>query len=779
MNRVVVMFLMVLLPFGAVAQAEPAQDKLSPRLKMLSGGRPDQVEIAKQRLHLKSPPGYAEPMVDTLVLFQGNPKAIERYGARVRSVLGNVATVEIPLSGLERASAHPGILRIQEAKKLKPRLDVSVPETGANSVWGNSIRPLAPTWAGNTGRNVIIGVVDTGIDLNHPDFKDSFGKSRVLYVWDQTTGNECTKQQIDAGDCSEKDTEGHGTHVTGIAAGNGSATGHGNPAYRYIGMAPEANLIAVKAVFFETDIIDAIAYIQNKAAVLSLPSVINLSLAGHFGPHDGTSIFETAMDAASGAGKVIVAAAGNEGDSGIHASGTVADGLSETVSFSVPGGSSDVSLDLWYPGADRVGVRVTNPNGVLCPASGFRYPGDVPVTCGQATIMTPATNVVNGDNEIAIQLLGSPVTAGIWTMTLSGSGCGLPPCVTDGRFDVWVDDGSSAAFFTDHFDFSKTIGMPSTATKVIAAASYVTKTCWNSMSGIMYCYASSPAEGNISGFSSLGPRRSCSNSANCPTEQKPDLAAPGQGIMAAFSAAATDSAVKDARRRDPDRVHTLFQGTSMATPHVAGAAALLLAQDATLTSDQVKDALTGNTRTDPFTGGSPNDTWGYGKLAVDLATAGVGTNPPPDPTPDIPAGVAAAAGPGSATISWTGITGDIFLDGYNVYQSASSGGPYVKANAGIVSADSFKVTGLTADTPYYFVVRSVDTPGIESASSAEVTATPTRPPGSVGGGCGMIDPGADKPSDPSAEVSYLLTLFLPLVFIRILQWYRRSVTKSI
>lgn len=802
MNRIVVFFLIVGSLLPATAEAGPAHAKLSPHLQMLTSSNPDLVEIAKQHVHLKTEPENAEPILDTLVLFRGDPKVFEALGARIHSVLGNVATVDIPVSALEMIANHPNLVRIEESKRLKPRLDVSVPEAGANGVWGNSTRPLPPPWTGNTasctttpgvctGRNVVVGLVDTGIDLNHTDFKDSFGKSRVLYVWDQTVdgfpptgfsyGNECTKQQTDAGTCSQTDTDGHGTHVMGIAAGNGSATGNSQPSYRYIGMAPEANLIVVKSTFFDSDIINGITYIQNKAAALSLPSVINLSLGFHFGPHDGTSLLETALDAASGPGKMIVAAAGNEAADQIHASGTVINGtVGPTVGFSVPTGSSDVLLDLWYPGIDQIGVNVTSPSAnCIIPFSGFRYPGNTTVVsntaCGRVTITTPGTDSINGDHEIIIELRNTftPVEAGIWTFTLTGRGCGSSRCVANGTFDVWVDDVTSSATFVDHIDPAKTVDMPATATKVIAAASYVTKNCWLRFDGQLVCYSPKPQVGDISSFSSRGPRRTCSNTANCPATQKPELAAPGQGITSAKSASSVDPIINNPDFKDPDGVHVLAQGTSMSTPHVTGAVALMLAQNATLTSDQVKAALTanGHTRTDSFTGSTPNNTWGYGKLAIDQAiTSVVSNNPPSSPTPTVPTGVSAVAGPGSATISWDGIANDIYLDGYNVYRSTTSGRSYAKANLSIVTTNSFTVTGLTAGTLYFFVVTSLDTPGVESANSMEVTATPAPAPNS--GGCGAIDLSQGRPSNPSEAISYLLPFFLPLVLIRIFRRHR-------
>jgi subtilisin family serine protease len=760
-----------LLVLPGLAHGQGAPEKLSPRLRMLTNGNPELVESAKRHLRLKTGPDYPEPMVDTLVRMQGDPRVLEAYGARLRSVLGDVATVDIPISALGTIAGHPDVIRIEEARKLKPRLDVSVPASGANGVWGGStLRPLAPPWTGNTGKNVIVGLVDTGIDLKHGDFKDSLGRSRLLYVLDQNTGQECTKQQIDAGSCKEKDLDGHGTHVLGTAAGNGAATGGGKPAYRYIGMAPEANLIVVNTDFSDTGILDGITYIETKSAALGLPVVINLSLGGHFGPHDGTSNFEAAMDAASGAGKVVVVAAGNEADDKIHASGTVVNNASgPTVTFNVPIGSTDVVLDLWYPGADQMGVQVSSPSAT-CTTSGFRYPGDADLVsntaCGRVTISTPGINSANGDHEIviALQNIGHAIMGGHWTFTLTGSGCASPPCITDGAFDVWVDDVASSATFVDHIDTAKTVGMPATATQAIAVGGYVTKTVWTSSNG--------PATdtlgtvGEITFFSSLGPRRSCSagNAICTATVQKPELAAPGEEIMSSH-ASGTSTAVcfaASTRCLDPDGQHIVMQGTSMATPHVTGAAALLLAQDQTLTADQVRTALE-HAQTDGFTGAAPNDTWGYGKLAVDLAAASVvGSNAPPAHAPVVPTGVTATAGSGSATISWDAIANHIYFDGYNVYQSTASGGPYTKI-ASVLTTTSLKVTKLKGKTPYYFVVTSDDTPGLESGYSIEATATPTASSG--GGGCGSVGP--IGPSNLASAMVFLLSLFLPLLFVRV------------
>ena len=237
----------------------------------------------------------------------------------------------------------------------------------------------------NGGKGVIVGIVDTGIDYKHEDFIDDTGKSRILYIWDQTDaggpnpsypynyGSEWTKTQIDneidgtpAGIVREEDTNGHGTHVAGTAAGDGSATNGDELAGKYKGMAPEAELIIVKTDLTSCHIIDGVNYIFSKANSLGKPAVVNLSLGTHQSPHDGTGSLSHAMDesiktgGSETKGRVVVVAAGNEGSDEIHAEANILPGSSETIKFF--NNYNCLGMNAWHDGADEYRVSFFPPS---------------------------------------------------------------------------------------------------------------------------------------------------------------------------------------------------------------------------------------------------------------------------------------------------------------------------------------------------------------------------------------------------------------------------------
>ena len=478
--------------------------------------------------------------VDVLVQTDGSVKGLEGLGVSVAGRLGSVVAARVPLESLGALTALSNVLSIEGEKQLSPNNDVGVPAIGA---------PAFRNRTSKNGSGVIVGVVDTGVDFTHTDFRNTDGSTRILFLCDQTDtpqagdgtcpgkgtsagGTLWTQAQINAAlqggpAVRQTDTNGHGSHVLGSAAGN-------DPVYG--GVAPGADIIFVKTTFSNTDIVSGVGFINDSATSLGRPLVVNLSLGGHSGPHDGTELDALAFSQTFGPGKpgkVVVAAAGNEGNDNIHADGNVSSGP-QTVSFTVPAGTSAVFLSVWYPGSDSLGFSFTDPvgpgPGSFGPGESFpSQPGVVSCRSGTNTCIRvdhSTTQTANNSREVFFLVVPRSGTSsidviGTWSFTLTGTS------VTAGTFDAWIAcQGASCEF--PNGNTNKTVGSPAVGTNVIAVGSYVTKECWQSKAG-GFCYNASPRPpvGRISSFSSKGPTRD--------GRQKPEIAAPGQGIASTRS----------------------------------------------------------------------------------------------------------------------------------------------------------------------------------------------------------------------------------------------------
>jgi subtilisin family serine protease len=585
-------------------------------------------------------PGLGASFVETIVRFDGNLDAVRAQGALVRSVMGNIATVDIPAGKLAAVAALPGVMSIEAARAQPLRLDRSVPDTRADTLRTGT----PPSWTAGTGKNVIVGVIDSGLDFRHGDFKNGDGTTRVVAIWDQrdtgasgappagyTYGGECTPAMINAaiaGDpaaCTQRDTDGHGTHVTGIAAGNGQATGNGQIAYRMIGIAPSADILVANGNG-NARILDAIAWMKAKAAALGRPLVINMSFGSYFGARDGTSNYEQGMSNLAGPGVILVGAAGNEATAPIRAFGTLTQGASETVGFNIPSDSKSADLEIWDPGTNAYAVNVAGPGcAPTVTVNPGENPGTVATPCGAAEFSSTGPQANNDDRQIRVTIgstSSAPLVTGAWKITLIGTvvaGGSSPFSIVNGE-DV------TGPTFTDHIApvTTEILTDVSSATRVIAVASYNTRTAWNSLNGPSTDASSGPVS-DLSNFSSRGPRRNCSNSAKCPPIMKPEITAPGSKIMAALTADKTKPTAPSTV--EADGVHFGSDGTSMATPHIAGAVALMLQQDPTMTPETLKQRLYSSVQANSFSTNlpvfnaatpdmpaNPNYAWGYGIL---------------------------------------------------------------------------------------------------------------------------------------------------------------------
>lgn len=604
----------------------PSGDRLDPSLRILVEQAlqlPESGVSIRSLLETSShefswSPTAGNEQIDLLIKLDQDFHGTSYHGLPVTVSTGSIVGVSATVQQILAMLKNEDVVYIEPSRRTSATLDVSVPAIGADIV--HSAMPAI------TGEGVIIGAIDTGIDYTHLDFRyDSDGdgfeeSSRILSILDQSYGlfaGEYSRQDIETdlinghgsneGIVRQKDTDGHGTHVMGIAAGDGSSSSEG-----FVGVAPGAWIVMVKTTYFTSDILAGIEYIFDLADAWGLPAVVNLSLGGHEGAHDGTSVFEQGIDElVDGPGRVVVVSAGNEGDQLIHVSDTL---QGDSSLFYIDPGSWEVELNLWYPGWSRFAITVTGPSGTAVVTDWQTDSGVVATPFGTVRVdnASAGVNPNNGDHEVLIRL-GGLSGSDPWMVAVTDTGGG------GGRYDAWIINGTGVIL---NGDSSSTIDEPGNAHDVITVGAFNSKAVWPSLSSDQNFLATHPL-GELAYFSSHGPTRD--------GRTKPDLCAPGAWVAAPLS----NDALWYGYLVHPDGVHTMERGTSMAAPHVSGAAALLLSINPQLTAEDVRELLVDTAIRDGSTWSVPNNDWGWGKLDVEAAVGDVAQpDPPPvDPPP--------------------------------------------------------------------------------------------------------------------------------------------------
>jgi len=526
---------------------------------------------------------------------------------RLISRFGPVATARIERAAIWQVYGHPAIRSIKAPRWLvgedQDGLLIS-PEDAADIdlLPTDRRRPELPF----RGRDVVIGVVDWGCDFAHPDFVDESGQSRLIALWDQRHprgdgnrygyGRVLRQAALSAAlkadhpylavryhpARSDSGIGAHGTHVLGIAAGNGRG---GGP----LGIAPEAALVFVhlgkpgweKSPLGDSGhLLDAIHFIAGEAG--ERPLVINLSIGRHGGPHDGSTLVEQAIDwlVRSRPGTAVVQSTGNYFARDVHCTGRLWNGASEVIPFRMrPGDTTPNEIEVWYPGSDEFTVELLAPGGrvVASAALGSRAAIDVDgVRVG--TLYHRAHDPNNGDHHIHLfQYPSAP--AGEWQLRLSGKD------VADGCYHAWIerDPGCAvcqALFLPEHVERRWTTGSICNSLHTIAVGAYD---------------GHDPAH-RLAPFSSCGPTRD--------GRPRPLLLAPGVRVLAARS-----------RPRHGDGpLLTRMSGTSMAAPHVTGTLALMLEAGGRLDSATLRRALFDTLQTPSLHAALDRERAGFGLL---------------------------------------------------------------------------------------------------------------------------------------------------------------------
>lgn len=479
---------------------------------------------------------------ELIVKYSGNLERLKEDfpSVEVRELLNEYAILNVPESLVDVIGRREEIEYVEKPKRLFFAVN--------QGKRASCIPPLQSAQFNLTGRGVLTAFLDSGIDYAHPDFRKEDGSTRILALWDQTLERVFSEEEINQALAApteaeryrlvpSRDISGHGTHVAGIAAGNGRAS---EGVYR--GVAYESPLLVVKlgtpreeSFPRTTELMEGLDFVIKKALEYQMPVAVNISFGNTYGSHSGTSLLETYLDDMANYWKsVIVIGTGNEGSGRGHTSGVLRENQNENIELGIGAFESTVNVQIWKSYADEFDILLLSPGG--------REAGPLSRNLGPQRFILDNTEllVYYGEpspysvyQEIYIDFLPTAdyLDSGIWEIRL------IPRNIVQGNYDLWLPSQAALNASTGFLypTESTTLTIPSTAEKVISVGAYDAR------------YR------QLAEFSGRG--------YTWQTRQvKPDLAAPGVDITSAA----------------PGGGYLSRSGTSMATPFVTGSAALLM-----------------------------------------------------------------------------------------------------------------------------------------------------------------------------------------------------------
>lgn len=450
--------------------------------------------------------------------------------------------------------------------------------------------------------------------MTDADFQKEDGSSRILFYYDQVTGREWTKAEIDRNLRENErierlpvDATGHGTIVSKIAAGNGNGSGR-----QFRGVAYESDMIVVKlgnsvndSFPKTTQLMSGLTYVIKKAQSLNMPIAVNLSFGNTYGSHDGTSLLERFMDNVAEIGRcVLCVGSGNEGITAGHAGRFLRQGERAREEFTIGAYERSLSIQLWKNYADILRIFLTAPSGEEVEVeSSFLGKQVISLSNTQILIYVgmPAPYSVN--QEIYLEFLPiseeNYIESGLWQIRMEGIK------IVYGRVDLYMPSGvvrgENTRFLTPTPEATFTI--PSTAGKVITVGAYdAGSDAYASFSGRGFLFNAS--EKNRLVIQSV----------------KPDVVAPGKNIL--ISRKIASNLPFPLRNGSGEYVIESVSGTSFSVPFVTGSAALFMEwgivreNDLYLYGEKVKAYLLNGARKLSGTAEYPNSMTGWGALCT-------------------------------------------------------------------------------------------------------------------------------------------------------------------
>ena len=556
---------------------------------------------------------------------------LTQAGQHATTISNTVVTARVAPEWLTTLSNDTRIVRLTASKRLRPFLQKARQVTGVDRVHAgdNLYTPF-------TGKGIVIGIIDQSFEFKHMGFLDENGKSRIKMIWDRSKDIEKDIQSKAAPvynvDALTKTHEtydpgsGHGTHVTNIAAGSKHAD---NPFY---GVAPKADIVLIPSSFENTEIIEDIRAVKAYASREKKPWVVNLSLGSVIGPHDGSGDYDQAIDSmAQDKGGIVVGAMGNEGDQKLHASSTFKPGETKQVFVDYQEDENgnaqedDITLiDFW--GTSEVNAEQFTVTPILA----LKKTGETSFKVEKRSedfwkqyldgekVWTKIPSRNNRENYsfgVKINKLMEDFANNYENLVLGVEITAKSTNTSDATLHGWISaDGPNKAEFTTLATDSQLESIKPDNNYIVGEGGASIPSAIGVGSFTTTVSDTLEREGARSTFSSNGPWLN-------PNYLKPAVLAPGAIIMSALNKYAPDFDKKDVAysNRFNNKVYHYgyMEGTSMATPFVAGSIALWLEANPKLSAADVMDILKeSSTKHADMEGKDWTPTYGYGLINV-------------------------------------------------------------------------------------------------------------------------------------------------------------------
>ena len=635
MNRLIVSLLFIFTSLGIIAQ-RPRYEKMSPFVREAMAS----ALATKQLTRSQSD----DRLLTAFVRIDGNAaEVLRQYGCKELARVGDISIAAIPLSSLGALSCGRQVKRIETGRRCSIQMDTTRIVVNAEKVYTGE--GLSQSY---TGCGVVVGVQDIGFDLTHPNFYSAdMSQYRIKALWDQLSRDTIGSTLYVGRDYVGRDallelkhpidgeTQTHGTHTAGIAAGSG-VEGNGviSP---YRGIACDADLVLVDNAADNASLIDpkdyykftyatdalGFKYIFDYAERMHQPCVINFSEGSSQDFHGYDQLYYELLAKLIGPGRIIVSSAGNDGarNSYIHKNiGKERAGAfimgnekrfsctaksKQTFTFRVSVYDNVASPQI----VDISTVNVCNAQDSLLTDSllvgekkyiwrVLAYPNsyDTSETAYDFQISSPSK--LGDSPQVSLQVMGRDADIELYRM----SGYMFPHSL-----DPVLDAG----------DCRYTIFSPSSSPDVICVGSTSYRIQFVNYLGEKKVYDSGQ-KGIRSSFSAMGP--------TLDGRIKPDVMAPGQNIISSYSTffinnpknvnASVKSDVRHFEYNGRTYAWNANAGTSMSAPVVTGAIALWLQADPTLTPADCLEIFAKTCSHYDASLSYPNNLYGYGQIDV-------------------------------------------------------------------------------------------------------------------------------------------------------------------